>query len=312
MKLQDLTKDILTVLDRSGFVTSELKGPGGTSFDLVSRRDDLLLLTKILLTKVDLTRDISREMINLTRLLKGSPLLIVPSSQALSYQDGVLYVRYGIPLLTFNTLFDHLIEEVPPLIYHASGGFFVSLDGHLLRNRRENLKLSLGALSEITGVSRKAIQMYEGGMGTDVEVALRLEKALSVPLILPMDPFSYSDELQAIRDGLENFRGLKKEVLEHLDSIGMEVFPTQRCPFDALVRDKKDLLITSVGVGSRGMRGRARDLSRFRSITGGESVMVVSDGVDIKRVNGTPILKVSELKTAESPKHLKNLIRDRS
>lgn len=312
MKLNDLMKDIHTILDRSGFVTSELKGPGGGSFNLVSRREDLLLLIKVAMTRDELTKAISNEMVNLARVLKGSPIIIVPSLPNLPHQDGVLYVRFGIPLLTLNTLFDHLIEEVPPLVYHASGGYFVNIDGSLLRRKREFMKISLGGLSEAIGVSRKAIQMYENGMGADVEVALKLENALQVPLILPMDPFSYSDELQAIRDGLDNLRGLKKEVLEHLDSIGMEVFPTHRCPFDALVRDKGDLLLTSVATSPRSISGRAREMTRIKNITGGDSVMVVSDTMEPRKVDGTTMIRISELRSADSAKHLIRIIRERS
>ena len=312
MKLHDLMKDIHTILDRSGFVTSELKGPGGASFNLVSRRDDLLLLIKVVMTRDELTRAISNEMVNLARVLKGSPMIIVPSMVNLPHQDGVLYVRFGIPLLTVNTLFDHLIEEVPPLVYHASGGYFVNIDGALLHQKREFMKMSLGALGEAIGVSRKAIQMYESGMGADVEIALKLENALQAPLILPMDPFSYSDELQAIRDGLDNLRGLKKEVLEHLDSIGMEVFPTHKCPFDALVRDKRDLVITSVSTGQRSLGNRARQMTRIKNITGGDSVMIVSDNVEPRKIDGTPMLKISELRSTDSAKHLIRIIRERS
>lgn len=138
-----------------------------------------------------------------------------------------------------------------------------------------------------------------------------MESALQVPLILPMDPFSYSDELQTIRDDLDGFHGMKKEVLEHLDSIGMEVFPTQRCPFDALARDDGELLITSVGVGSEGIRKRARDLNRVSRITGGDSMIVVSESVEARRIDGTPVIKVSELKSTDDAKHLIRLIRDR-
>ncbi|MBN1539475.1 MAG: helix-turn-helix domain-containing protein [Candidatus Thermoplasmatota archaeon] len=312
MRSHDLVKDLITILDRSGFATSEFKGPGEVSINLVSRRGDLLLLIKVIMAREEISRNISRNMVNLTRVLKGSPMIVVPSTPSLPYQDGVLYVRYGIPLLTFNTLFDHLIEEVPPLIYHGSGGFFVTLDGSLLRNRREMMKISLGALADAVGISRKAVQMYEAGMGADMEVALMMEKYLQTQLILPMDPFFYDDELQSIRDGIDTFHGMKKEVMEHLDSIGMEVIPTQRCPFDALVRDRDELLLASVGVGPRGIKSRARDLNCISRITGGDSLVVVSDSVEARRIDGTPIIKVSELKSTEDPTALIKLIRERA
>jgi putative transcriptional regulator len=254
----------------------------------------------------------AKDILNLARVLKGSPILIIPSSSSTIYQDGVLYVRFGIPLMTFNTLFDHLIEEIPPMIYHGSSGFFVTMDGSFMRKIRESLNISLGAMAENVGVSRRAIQMYESGMGADMEVALRIERILRIPLILPLDPFSYSEDLQSIRDGLDNFVGMKKEVLKHLDSIGMEVIPTQRCPFDALARTEEELLLTSVGGGTKNIQKRAGNLSKISKVTGGDPVVVVPDAVNARKIGDTSILKISEIKSADNIERLIRLIRDRS
>lgn len=312
MRLSDLHKDLRTILNRSGFITTQVKDPGGSSFNVISRRDDLLLLIKVIIYVDELSRAMSRDIFSLARVLKGSPMMILPSSKMNKFQDGVLYVRYGIPLLTFNTLFDYLIEEVPPMIYRGSSGYFVTLDGALLNGRRNSLNISLGALADAVGVSRRAVQMYESGMGADMEVALRLESVLRVPLILPLDPFSTNEDLQAIRDNLDAFEGMKKEVLEHLDSIGMEVVPTQRCPFDALAKGEKELILTSVGGGSSSIQHRAGNLSKISKITGGDSVMVVSDEIHTRKIGITPVLKVSEVKSAENVEKLIHLIRERS
>jgi len=312
MTTGDLLKDIRTVLDRAGFCTSEIRGPQGLSFNMVSRRDDLLLLIKVISTRDDLSRPMSKDILSLARVLKASPLLVHPSSRSSQYQDGVLYIRCGIPLMTFNTLFDHLIEEVPPMMYQGPGGFFVSLDGPLLKQVREELRFSLGNLAESLGVSRKSIQLYEAGMGADIEVALRMESLLKVPLILPLDPFSYSEKLQAIREGFEDMDSLKKELFTHLDSLGMEVIATLRCPFDALARDVKELLLTSVGHDSSALVHRAENLSRIRSITGGDSVLVVPGSVRAKNIRGTPVLRLSEVIKAKDVEELIELIRERS
>jgi putative transcriptional regulator len=312
MKPAEIQKDLITVLDRSGFTTSQIREPSGLNFIIVSRRDDLLLLIKILIGPEQLTRPVAKDILNLSRVLKGSPILITPSTSALPFQDGVLYVRYGIPLMTFNTIFDHMIEEIPPMIYRGTNGFFVTLDGSLLRTRREALNISLGALAESVGVSRRAIQMYESGMGADIEIAIRVEKALKTPLILPLDPFSKSEDLQTIRDGLDTFEGMKKEVLEHLDSIGMEILPTQRCPFDALARGEEELLLTSFGGSKTAIHERAGNLSKISKVTGGDPLMVVPNSISTKKIGSTSVLKVSEIKSADNIERLVRLIRERS
>ena len=106
--------------------------------------------------------------------------------------------------------------------------------------------------------------------------------------------------------------GMKKEVLEHLDSIGMEVIPTQRCPFDALAREEKELILTSVGGGERGLQNRAQNLNRISRITGGDPVMIVSNSIEKKRIGDTPVLKLSEIKRTKDVENLIQLIRERS
>ncbi|MGA1849066.1 MAG: transcriptional regulator [Thermoplasmatota archaeon] len=312
MTKDDLQKDIGTILDRAGFYTSEFKGQGTLSFNIVSRRDDLILLIKVLSRKEELSRPMANDILSLARVLKASPILVHPSSGQSPFQDGVLYIRYGIPLMTFNTLFDHLIEEVPPMVYHGPGGFFVSLDAPLLKRLREERRYSLGNLAESLGVSRKSIQLYEAGMGADIEVALGMESFLKVPLILPLDPFSYSEELQAIREGFGDMDSVKKEVFTHLDSLGMEVVATLKCPFDALARDVKELLLTTIGPPSSRLVSRAENLSRVRSVTGGDSVLVVPGSVSAKNIKGTPVLRLSELTKARNVEELIALIRERS
>jgi putative transcriptional regulator len=310
--MDDLQKDIRTILDRTGFHTSEFKGPGSLSFNIVSRREDLILLIKIISRRDELSRPMANDILSLARVLKASPILVHPSSGSSPYQDGVLYIRFGIPLMTFNTLFDHIIEEVPPMVYNGPGGFFVSLDGPLLRKLREDRRYSLGNLAETLGVSRKSIQLYEAGMGADIEVALRMESFLKVPLILPLDPFSHSEELQAIREGFDDMDSIKREVITHLGSLGMEVVATLRCPFDALARDVKELLLTSIGPPSSRLISRAENLSRVRSVTGGDSVLVVPGSVTSKNIKGTPVLRLSEVTKAKNVENLIALIRERS
>ena len=75
----------------------------------------------------------------------------------------MVYSRFGIPLMSINTLHDLFIEEVPPLIYSAPGGFYVRLDKEVLARLRQGGR-SLGELAEIAGVSRRTIQMYEEGI----------------------------------------------------------------------------------------------------------------------------------------------------
>ncbi len=299
------------VLDRAGFILSEVKGGGVSSFDLVSRRDDDILVMKVLVPGREMIKPWANEMIALSRVLEASPLILTPSSRSSVHRDGVLYIKLGVPLMTFNTFFDHLIERVPPMIYYGSSGFFVSLDGELMNKKRSEMGISLGAMADKIGVSRKAVQMYENGMGADIEVALRIESVLDTQLILPLDPFSYSDELQSIREGYDILDGMKKQVFEHLDALGMEIVPTQKCPFDALARLKVDIFLTSVNGTDGILKNRLDELKSVGRVTGADPLLIVPDEKRKKEINGLPVLGISELKAADDIDELITLIRER-
>ncbi|MFW3146964.1 MAG: transcriptional regulator [Thermoplasmatota archaeon] len=312
-RIEDLLKDVQKVMGKAGFEYFGVRAGTGQSFDMVSRREERLLVMKLIMDRNDLSSVMANEMLALSRVLKASPLIIIPSrNEVAQFHDGVLYIRLGIPLMTFNTLFDHMIEEIPPMVYEGHGGFFVSIDGDRLRARREELKISLGALADKVHVSRKAIQMYESGMGADIETAIDIESVLHTKLIRSLDPFSYSDELQNIRDGYQLMEGMKKEVIQHLDSLGMEVIPTESCPFDALAKGKDDLIITSISGKDRGLKEKAVDLASMGRITGGESVFIMADNARRRNIDGVPVLGLKEVRRTTDIDRLVSLIRERT
>jgi putative transcriptional regulator len=210
MRPEELRSCTGRILDNAGYVYSEISSD--RSFEFVARRDNSLILVRTLGPRADMERAVANDLKSLSGVLKASPLLVVASSRGSRYHDGVLYLRFGIPLITVGTLREHLIDGIPPMIFFGPGGHYVSLDRDRLRTRREELGMSLGALADMVGVSRRAIQMYEGGMGADLEVAIKLEKALTTSLISPLDPFSRSEQLESIREQYDTLDGLKKDV----------------------------------------------------------------------------------------------------
>ena len=308
----DLLAKVRGVLSRSEFTYCEIRGHADSNFDTVARRDQDLVLVRALLRRSDLDREGAKNIKVLSSVLRAAPILVMPSRSEGELSDGVLYLRYGIPMMTFNTLRDHLVEEVPPLIFHGPGGFYVSIDGQAMRDRRESLGYSLGALAEVIGVSRKAIQMYEAGMGSSVDIGIKLEEILTEPLIKPLDPFSYSDNLQQIRDSLDGLDSIKREVFDHLDSIGMEVIPTMSCPFDALTITRRDRLLTSVEGAKEMVRNRIEILSDISRITNNSSVLIVTGRSRYRNIKGTPVIGMKEVKKARDPKELLEMIRERS
>lgn len=311
MDLDNLTKNIISILEDSGFTLSRIQGATEMSFDLVARLDEVLILAKIVPGKDLISKRSSSEMKLLANILGASPVIFIPSSRSSVHRDGVLYISYGIPMMTMNSLSDHLTEGIPPMVYHGPGGHYVSVDGNELRSRREAMGISLGTIANEIGVSRRAVQMYESGMGVDLETALRLEKFLNIELILPLDPFSKSDQLQEIRDGISRLKEMGNEVFDHLGDIGMEVIPTSRCPFDALARTGNDLLMTSIGDRGMDLAKLGGTLSDISKITGTESFLIATGPVRGRNIGGTPVLSVKDVVETDNIDDLLDMIRKR-
>src|SRR3989442_10053587 len=174
---------------------------------MVARRDDTLLIVKVFQNVDALSKETAQELKAIARTLDGSPLVVGERSGTGALEDGVIYSRFGVPILCRSTLLEFLEEGVPPFLFSAPGGLYVRLDATALRRMRDERGLSLGALAEIAGVSRRTIQMYLEGMAATLDVAMRLEDVLSESLALPVDPFAFVDDAASTRDPAPRLEG---------------------------------------------------------------------------------------------------------
>ena len=88
--------------------------------------------------------------------------------------DEVVYERYNAAVVTPETA-RQLLEGDEVYIRKLRSMFVVEIDGQLLRKRRLESGLSIGAVAEAIGVSRKSVYEYERGhTRVHVDVAIKL------------------------------------------------------------------------------------------------------------------------------------------
>lgn len=179
MTREEAIETVRTMLTHAQFEVSKPLSMRGTRFDIVARRDEVLIIIRVLSNVDAFSKDNAEELLCISQALGASPILIGERSGSGEIESGIIYSRFGIPIISVGTLSDYIIENVPPLIFAASGGFYVKIDSELMHQIREEKNISLGTLAEIAGVSRRTIQMYEGGMGAMIDAALRLEEYLN-------------------------------------------------------------------------------------------------------------------------------------
>jgi len=312
------------LLERAGFYVADTHAIRPTSFDLAGRRDATLLLIKVLKNIDALDSEEAVRLRELGGLFPAITLVIGQTSGASELDAGVVYTRYGVPIVNEETLREFLEKALPPFLYASPGGTFAQVDGPRLRELRNERGLSLGTLAGIAGVSRRAIQLYEESAGAEALVIERIESFLGETVVRPIDLFEWSARTRtdAAEEKPEKEREapaertlprtgdpLRDGVLRQLDGMGLEITVTVRAPFDALGRTPEVLLAT---VGSlRTALHRAEVLHGLARVAEGHALFVVRDQVARSAIAGLPILSVHELRRHRDPDELIEEITER-
>ena len=311
MNREHLLDGVRKTLAKTGFYLSEKTTARGLAFDVVARRDDVLLLIKVLANVDAFSRSSAHELRLIATTLQGAPLLIGERSGAGPLEDGVIYSRFGVPILSQRSFLEFFEQGVPPFIFSAPGGLYVKLNGPALRKARQEKQISLGALAEVAGVSRRAIQMYLEGMSATIDIALRLEEFLGEPLVLPMDPFVYSRETADLLTGFEEFERFERDVFTRLERLGYDVLPTVKCPFEAFTRDREVVLLTAVTSAKERADERASVLTNLSRVVERDSVLFVERRASRTSLRGTPLIGRDELKRIRDRAKILELIEER-
>jgi putative transcriptional regulator len=333
---------IQNVLEKAGFFVTDTHSVRPTSFDLMARRDSTLVILKILKNIDALDSPEADRLRELSRLFGAEVLVIGQSSGATELESGVVYYRYGVPIITESSLEEYLLEGVPPFLFSSPGGIFVRVDGGRLRALREASNLSLGALASVAGVSRRTIQLYEGGAGAEVDVVERLERFLKEPIAEAIDLLSALQGVSPRKPASETTPGspsseardsesvaadskparrlartgdpLRDGVFRQLDGMGWEVHVTIRCPFDAFTRGtpggEKEFLLTGVGT-IRSAQHRAEVLSGLARVAEGHAVFVVGEAAKHTTIEGVPVVTTQELRRTRARDEFFELVEER-
>ncbi len=311
MKRDRVLEETRRGLAKTGFFLSRPHGERGLCFDFVARRDDNLLIVKVLQNVDALNKETAHELLEVARILEASPLVVGERSGTGSLEDGVIYTRFGVSILSRRTLGEFLEEGVPPFLYSAPGGLYVRLDADALRRLREERQVSLGTLADIAGVTRRTIQMYLEGMSATMEVAMRLEEFLNESLVMPVDPFALLADPAAREERLPQIEGFEREMFERLERLGYRVLRTVRSPFDALSKHEETTFLTGVGEADRALERKAEVVSNLSRVVEKDSVMFVERARVRMSIRGVPVIAREELRRARDRDDVEEMISER-
>lgn len=305
-----LLERLVSILNRAGFITSERCDVRPSSFDLAARREDVLLLLKVLSNIDGLSEEAALEIKKLASYLLAHPLVIGERTSDHSLETGAVYLRYGISSINLETLSEYFLEGIPPLVYAAPGGLYVNIDGGVLKETRIEKQISLGTLAGFLGVSRRTISKYEEGMDATIDAAIKLESILEMPIAKPIDLLDFEAESEKISLDALKLTSLERQVLEMLVGIGFDVLPTKRSPFNALSKDRSTTILTGISEHREISMKRVRLMSSVSRVAKTQSIYIVekSPGKSTQ-IGDTVLMHRDELEKVDDASDFVDLIK---
>ena len=224
-----LLHNIEKLLKSQGYKTSDIYDQG--SFDIVARKKLLILLLKTFQNIDSINETNAHEMKQLANIFLASPIIIGERSRNGFLEEGVIYERYDIPTIGFETLKNMILYNEYPEILADRGGYFVKIDGNVIKQYREEYSLSLKDLADLAHVSRATMYKYENEIvRANTETAMILEEILNTKVTLDIDllkqPQKEDIEFSNVDDTLD------------LSKLGYGVVSTNKSPFDAVAKMK--------------------------------------------------------------------------
>ena len=301
-----LLEEIEKLLISQDYKTSNIYDQG--SFDIVARKNLLILLLKTFINIDSVNDKNAHEMKQLANIFLASPIIVGSKSRNGILEDGVIYERYDIPAIGFETLKNMILYNEYPEILADRGGYFVKINGKVIKQYREDYSLSLKDLADLAHVSRATMYKYENEIvRANAETAMILEEILNTKVTLDIDILKYSQEEEI------HYTAINNENAENLTKLGYGVISTNKSPFDAVAKDNNSSLIANIekNRSEKTLKRMAVPLKDLSMITSSEPVFIINND-KIKESLGTiPVIKSWELKEFERSQELLKLIRER-
>jgi len=278
---------VTSVMISAGFEVSEKFTLRPRSFDLIARSNGTLLVIKVVTHIDSVSEEAAFDLDVIAEHLGGVPLIVGERAREAELERGAVYVRYGIYAISISTLYDYFVEKIPPLVYASPGGLYVNINGDALRELRERRSMSLGDLGQVLGVSRRTISKYESGMGTTLEVAIRIEEYFNTGVVESIDivkrePAESGPETSKKRQDT----GIPFEFLEQL---GMQLHTLRGAPFQALLTFDKHTILTGYGTAQKVVK-RAALISNLSKIAKKHAMCIITDYHHEKKIGRTLVI----------------------
>ena len=315
-----LIREVYQLLNKEGFETSNIYEQ--SCFDIVARKKLLILLLKVLVNIDSINESHVEEIRQISNVFLASPIIVGVKSKNHILEEDVVYERHGLPAIGLETLKNMIVYDEYPEILADRGGYYVQINGNVLKEYREEYNLSLKDLEDLAHVSRATMYKYENGMvRANTETAMLLEEILNTKITLDIDLFEPYQEDIKLKADTSNLNQTQGSNAQNLAKLGFGVVSTNKSPFDALAKaeiatkKKENPLIANLNVqdeqNTKTLKKMAISLKDLSLVTSSDPFFVLNDDRIKDSIDGIPVIKSWEMKEVENSKEFLRLIRER-
>ena len=315
-----LIREVYQLLNKEGFETSNIYEQ--SCFDIVARKKLLILLLKVLVNIDSINESHVEEIRQISNVFLASPIIVGVKSKNHILEEDVVYERHGLPAIGLETLKNMIVYDEYPEILADRGGYYVQINGNVLKEYREEYNLSLKDLADLAHVSRATMYKYENGMvRANTETAMLLEEILNTKITLDIDLFEPYQEDIKLKADTSNLNQTQGSNAQNLAKLGFGVVSTNKSPFDALAKaeiatkKKENPLIANLNVqdeqNTKTLKKMAISLKDLSLVTSSDPFFVLNDDRIKDSIDGIPVIKSWEMKEVENSKEFLKLIKER-
>jgi len=160
----------------NGFEVAECCGIH-SAFDIIAKKGQQILLVKILSNIEALNPKTGTDLKRVSNVVSGIPLVIGDHMKGKKLMNGVIYSRYEIRAVNFQT-FKNIIAGELPNVHAIRGNYCVKINPDILAELRKKFDMTQEELANELGISKQSIYRYESSGNISRDIAEKVIKIL--------------------------------------------------------------------------------------------------------------------------------------
>lgn len=308
VKLETVLNSIVNTARNSGYQVLRTDPDFSYTFDLLLKRENVIVI-KVMVNVSLFNEDEAKALSSLAKNLNAYPIVVGIMNRREKIEDGVLYTRYSIPVVSPKTIINFIKYDEDPIVRAGPGGFYVDINIEKFRRIREERNISLGELASITNTSRRTILLYENGMSMSLEVALKLEEFMGTELIESSTLLTRVDTVD-YKPMYRKMKEFERFVNYLLESKGFDVYPYRKSMINMIIREEFSLFLGGIQSDKESIARKIEFIKEMSNIVNKEGIIIVRDR-KLERNTEIPLITVEELKHLNDKREIRYLIEER-